>query len=157
MENSTGAIVVVFLDRIIVEVFTHVFTIPTKETETIVWLHLIEDNGPIVVVPIGVATIKIEEHVIGQIDHIDQRRVSRIAATIRVVTPQPLVGSIVLEPGIGHGHDLFPGLVGTIHSTAGVVFYNIKIRLCTVEIRLGIILVETLGQRVKSPIQSINV
>jgi len=157
LEDTAGAIVVVFLNGVVVEVFKDIFPIPTEEPETVVRLYFIVEDSPVMVIPVGITPVEIEEHVIGQVDDVHQGSKCRVTAAIGVVAPEALIGRVGGQPCIGHGHHLLPGLVGAIHHTAGVVFYHVEIGLLSVEIGLSVVFVEAFGQGIKTPEQAIDV
>ena len=133
--------------KVLVNILEDYLCIPAEEPEPLTVLSPTAQGIPIVMVPVGVASILIDEHVVDEMVDIEQR--VEFGVTL-------CIGSIGRR--IEH---LFPGIectLGSLDMIAAILFdlNHIDVTFLATEMILTKLSVDTLGDIIESPIHTIK-
>jgi len=135
------------------------FRIPAKKDKPFAWIHPVSNRNPIVVIPISVAAVVINQHVVNKVVNIKQGFNSGIRTAILPDSQHPPVNS-GFGGRISQTNQCIPGLQCTFcrfRYLLGLSHLNdIPFRLFTTQVCLAKIIVHPLGGVVQTPIEPIN-
>ena len=151
VEDTRGeAVAVVLLKHVLVDVLEDDFAVPAQEAEARGGPALVAPPAygvPVVVIPVGVAAILIDEHIVYEVADVEQR-------------VQLLVVAVVGGTGSRLCHQ-FPGVEGALGSLdmVAAVLLNlddVNVALAAAEVVLAILIVHAFGHVVDAPVHAVE-
>ncbi len=134
--------------------------IPAYNPETLSGVGPVAHCDPIVVVPVGVASVEIDEHVIDEILHIEQGLFGSMRGAVGIFALNFLIDG--LSGGGFKGGDKFePGCsvpVGSVNDVVSflILFDDIVVLFVSPEMYFAIIVFNSFGRIVQAPVQAVD-
>ena len=162
VQETSRATSIVLVGKVFRRRNEDILRIPTDESETLGFPNPISISIPVVMVPVGIAAIKIDEHEMDEVIHIEQRRIFYIRLTVGTTTNQVhitrMVGEIVDE--VGHP---IPSVDSSRHRNCSMIVPCTSVNLGHIPVFLqtskavrAIFTVHSLAQIVHSPVKTVE-
>ena len=149
LEDARGeGVAVVLREHVLTGTLEDNLRVPAEEAETLAVLAPAADGVPVVVVPVGVAAILVDKHIVNEGVHVEQR-------------VQLLVGRLVGGGAGGRLNHQLPGVecaLGSFDVVAAVLLNldHVDVALLAAQVVLAELFVHTLGHVVESPVHTIK-
>ena len=150
VEDVCRASCVVIIQIVGVQVDEYDLAVPADEPETLVTRNPIAESHPVVVVPVGVAPILVNQHIVDEVVNIKQFLHFRVFIARVVASRQLKIGGVGVCRFLHHQQHLVPFVdraVSSLHAVGRVVLLHLDhvvVSFVSTEIRGTIVAVNTL-------------
>ena len=166
LEDAGGILPpVVLAEHVILHAEEDALGVPAEEAETLAVRAFAADGVPVVVVPVVVAVVMVDEHVVNEVVDVEQRfeRVHLLAVLVQSL--QAVVGRIVigvcqfhLLGGLCHQLPCLKVALGGLNVVAAVFLdlYDVNVLLIATKMVFAVLVVHALGDVVQAPVHAVE-
>ena len=161
LEDASGVLAAIVLaEHILVGVVKNELGIPTEETEAFAIGSLTTNGIPVMVIPVCIATILVDQHIIDEGINIEQRLQFRIWISMGIKSLQLVIIGVISSLLSGLRHQLvgFHIALSSFKMVATVFLHldGINVLFLTTQMIYTIFLIHTLSNVIESPIHAIE-